>query len=310
MNVLATVIASYGLLSNSPAVVIGAMIVAMLLNPILGISMAIAESDHQLVKTSLIGLSGGFTGVVVTALLIGLLHRDIPLTEEILSRTEPRFFDLMIALAGGAAGAYATVSTSLSSAFIGVAIATALVPPLSSSAILLARGELHLAFNAFLLAAANIVAIQLASSVVFWLVGFRGITHLSSTLRSFLVRDAPSIVAVLVLAGVFAVNLRTVVRRELFETAARGVIREGVAAWPGAHLVEVRFDASTPGLSIVRAVTRAPSVPSASDVAALEAKLPRSRDDRQVELRVRSVNTTVVTSYGVLFAPEGPTATP
>jgi len=65
MNALATVVAAYGLLANSTAVVIGAMIVAMLLNPILGISMAIAESDHQLVKTSLIGLSGGFTGVVV-----------------------------------------------------------------------------------------------------------------------------------------------------------------------------------------------------------------------------------------------------
>jgi hypothetical protein len=73
---------------------------------------------------------------------------DIPITSEIMTRTAPNFLDLMIALAGGVAGAYATVSFRLSLALVGVAIATALVPPLASAGILLARGEISLALGA------------------------------------------------------------------------------------------------------------------------------------------------------------------
>ena len=72
--------------------------------------------------------------------MLGVIHRNIELTGEIYSRTAPNLMDLMIALGGGAAGAYAMISTRLSVAFVGVAIATALVPPLSASALCLARG--------------------------------------------------------------------------------------------------------------------------------------------------------------------------
>lgn len=82
--------------------------------------------------------------VIVTAFTIGLLHRDIPITHEILARTAPNLIDLMVALAGGAAGAYASVSPRLSVALVGVAIATALVPPLASAIILFAHGEIRL----------------------------------------------------------------------------------------------------------------------------------------------------------------------
>jgi uncharacterized hydrophobic protein (TIGR00271 family) len=300
MNVLATVIACYGLLSNSPAVVIGAMIVAMLLNPILGFSMGLAESAPRLLKKSAIGLAGGFLAVFATALVIGLVHENVPLTDEILQRTTPRFFDLMIALAGGAAGAYATASPRLSVAFVGVAVATALVPPLSASALLLARGDLRRALGALLLTTVNIVAIQLASSCVFWLAGFRGATGSSRNVRSFIVRGAPSLLVVVGLATVFIASMRTVVAKALFETKVQGVIKQAVSVWPDAHLLAVRFDDTKPGTVVVRAVTRAPSPPTAAQVSAMKSRLPLTGEGRTVELRVRNVETTIVTCNGVL----------
>ena len=152
MNTLAAIIASYGLLANSPAVVIGAMIIAMLLGPISGAALALVDGDNRLLAKSLTTLLAGSAGVFVTAFILGLIHHKIPITHEILARTSPNLTDLMIALAGGAAGAYATVSTRLSGAFVGVAIATALVPPICAGMALVARGEYQLGLNAFFLA--------------------------------------------------------------------------------------------------------------------------------------------------------------
>ena len=104
MNAMATIIACYGLLSNSAAVVIGAMVVAMLLGPIAGVALGLTDRDHALFSTALFCLSGGMAWILLVAIVIGTIHRDAPLTAEIISRTSPTLFDLMIALAGGAAG--------------------------------------------------------------------------------------------------------------------------------------------------------------------------------------------------------------
>src|SRR5271166_1121953 len=141
MNCLAAVIACYGLFENSPAVVIGAMIIAMLLGPIAGVSMGIVDRNNHLLRKALATLAGGLAVTYGTAFIIGLVHSEFPLTAEIYARTAPNLMDLMIALGGGAAGAYSMISSRLNVAFVGVAIATALVPPLSASAICLARGE-------------------------------------------------------------------------------------------------------------------------------------------------------------------------
>ena len=149
MNGLATVVACYGSFANSPAVVIGAMIIAMLLGPIAGVSLAVVDLDNALLRRALPTLLGGFLVVYGTAFLLGLIHRDLPLTDEIYARTAPNLMDILIALGGGAAGAYSMIAPRLSVAFVGVAIATALVPPLSASALCLARGEYELAFERF-----------------------------------------------------------------------------------------------------------------------------------------------------------------
>jgi len=207
MNGLATVIACYGLFSNSPAVVIGAMIIAMLLGPISGVALGLVDRDNALLRKALGTLAGGVAVVFATAFVLGAIHSEISLTTEIYARTAPNLMDLMIALGGGAAGAFAMISPRLSVAFVGVAIATALVPPLSSSAICLARGEYSLASGAALLAFTNIVAIQVASSAVMWLGGFRG--NWPTTPVSELKRNLLSAVAMPVALIIGSISIHT-----------------------------------------------------------------------------------------------------
>ena len=305
MNVLAATIATYGLFANSPAVVISAMIVAVLLGPIVGVSLALVDIDMKLLLKSLVSLLAGVTAVMVTAFLIGTIHKGMPITNEILIRTAPNLLDLMVALAGGAAGAYATVSPRLSIAVVGVAIAVALVPPLSAAGILFARGEIDLAFGALLLVFTNIVAIQFSSSVVLWLTGFRRIGRTSGlSLLAFAQGNAISIVILFAMAVVFTTSLQRVVATQLYEASIRSTLQEEIKDSLGSHLVEVRFDEAVPGRNIIRAVIRGPHPPSAAQVAILEAKLPSPPRRTIVELRIRFVETTIVNREGQLYGDE------
>jgi uncharacterized hydrophobic protein (TIGR00271 family) len=301
MNVLAATIASYGLFANSPAVVISAMIVAMLLGPIVGVSLALVDIDMRFLLNSLTSLLAGAIGVMVTAFIIGAIHNDIPISNEIMTRTAPNLLDLMVALAGGAAGAYATVSPRLSVAIVGVAIAVALVPPLSAAGILFARGDVDLAFGALLLTFTNMVAIQFASSVVLWLTGFRRISRTSGiSLLAFAKGNVLSIVILLALAVVFTTSLHRAVAMKLYEASTRSTLQKEINVPIGSHLVAVQFDKIERGKNIVRAVVRGPNPPSAAQVAALEAKLPIPPDRKIVELRIRFVHTTIIGRNGPL----------
>lgn len=300
MNALAATIASYGLFANSPAVVIGAMIVAMLLGPIVGVSLALVDSDPRILRKSLLSLLSGTVAVLATAFVIGSIHRDMPVTSEIMARTAPSFLDLMIALAGGAAGAYATVSFRLSLALVGVAIATALVPPLASASILLARGEVALALGALGLALVNLVAIQFSASVVLWLTGFRRVTRTSGQpVAKFLKQNLLSIAILLALGVSLSISSRHAIATQLFESKARFTLKQEIESSPGSHLVEVRFE-RVPGSTIVRGVVRGPDPPSATQVAAMEDRLPPSPDGAHVTLRIRFVQLMIIDRGGLL----------
>ena len=168
MNVLATVVACFGLLENSAAVVIGAMLIAMLLGPISGIALALVAGDMALLRRALLAEVCGVLLVLATSFALGRFYRDLPLGGQILSRTSPNVLDLFIALAGGAAGAYATITPKLRAGLVGVAVATALVPPLSVCGLCLARGETGLAWGGFLLFFANFVRDPVSPSPPSW----------------------------------------------------------------------------------------------------------------------------------------------
>lgn len=299
MNAMAAVIASYGLLADSPAVVIGAMIVALLLGPIMGVALAITDGDWPLFRKSFLALLAGGVVVYAIAAAVGWLHPLVPITDEIRSRTAPNSFDLFIALAGGAAGAYATVSPRIAAGFVGVAIATALVPPLASSAILLTRGEYDASLGAALLALTNIVAIQFAAAVVLWVRGYaRDNDGDDVTAFQFLRRHIGSI-AVLVLLGLWlAANLRSTVTERVYENRVRATLSEALVDLEGSQVDSLQIF----GLSdrmVIRAEIHGPIEPTVPQVARMADLLPAHPDGRPVDLRVRHVETRIITPRGL-----------
>ena len=303
MNGLATVVACYGLFENSPAVVIGAMIIAMLLGPIAGVSLGLVDKNNALVRKALPTLLGGFLVVYGIAFILGVIHRDIPLTDEIYARTAPNLMDLMIALGGGAAGAFSMISPRLSVAFVGVAIATALVPPLSSSAICLARGEYPMALGAFLLAFTNIVAIQVAGSLMMWLGGYRGnpeTPHFSALKRNVL-----SIVVLCALAVFLGDQLQKLVSKQIYEASVRKILKTAAKSHSGANFVQAVFQEEEKQVVVV-AVYRTPSPFTPDEVGVLEPQLPRRPGTSNLELQIRSVPISVASKSGYLFSSEDP----
>jgi uncharacterized hydrophobic protein (TIGR00271 family) len=297
LNVLATIIASYGLLENSAAVVIGAMLIAQLLGPIAGIALALVAGDARLLGRSLASEAGGVFLVLLVSFVLGKIHHDLPLGSQVLSRTSPNILDLIIALAGGTAGAYATISPKLRSSMVGVAVATALVPPLSVCGLCLARGELSLAWGGFLLFFANFIAIQFAFSVVLGLYGlYRTLPDERASRRKALGRQTVSVVLLVALAIVLGGSFTQNVASQREEAGIRAALQEGLKAYPGAQLADLEFDGGKQTLTVT-AVVRTSGAVSPVKVAALQSKLPKP-SGRNLVLQVRSVITKTATAHG------------
>jgi uncharacterized hydrophobic protein (TIGR00271 family) len=295
MNVLATIIASYGLLADSTAVVIGAMVIATLLGPIMGIALGLLESSSRLLRRALLAEVIGMVCVLLVSLFIGRLYQDIPAGNELLSRTSPSTFDLIIALAGGAAGAYAMVSPRLSVGLVGVAVATALVPPLSTSGIFLARGALPQAGGAFLLFITNLVAIQFSASMIFLFTGYARFTNQPMRWQAILLRNGVSVALLLLLTIVLGVNLKNVVDRTLYETTIRTELTQVLQIYPQASLTDVSF-AYDGGSTQVTAVVRTPVPFTSKQVADMKKQLSPPMGGGAVDLHVLSVVTIETTA--------------
>lgn len=300
MNALAAIIASYALLAGSVSGVIGAMLVAMLLGPIAGLSLSLVDGDYQLFKQATISLIGGISIVIFCSFIIGFIHDDMPISNELLARTRPNYLDLMIALAGGAVGAYAVITPHIPNAIVGVAIATALVPPLCAGTIFLARGDWDDAFGAYLLTLTNVVAIQFSSSIVLWLSGFHNAINRFYSNNKIIWLNGISIVLMILLFVTLTANTKILVSKVVYETKVRNVLTEEIQNYPGAYVGEVRISPED-GKNIIRTVVRSPMSFSAKDVAAIEAKLPVSPNQFPVELRLRHVKVVVMTKDGSIF---------
>ncbi len=164
---LSGLIATMGLLANSVAIIIGAMIIAPLMGPIIGIAYSMVVANRRLLRRSSLTLLKGVILTVATswgaASMVGLTN----INSEILARTNPTLLDLGIALAAGAAGAFANSRHRIADALPGVAIAVALVPPLSVVGISLANGQQELLTGALLLFLTNLIGIIFSGGLVF-----------------------------------------------------------------------------------------------------------------------------------------------
>lgn len=193
----ATFLASFGLIQDSAAVIIGAMLVAPLMTPILGSGLSLSQGNRPLFLSSLRTIAIGFVAALCTSTLFGALLRILPnnflhhgthgieLTQEMWSRTSPTIIDFLVGFVGGSAAAFARTRNHLSAALAGAAIAAALVPPIATAGLQLSllpqpvstpdgsRLAPHLVYGPMLLFLANMLTIMLGSSFVLWACGVR-----------------------------------------------------------------------------------------------------------------------------------------
>lgn len=299
MNALAAVIAAYGLLADSAAVVIGAMLVAMMLGPISGVALSFIDSRWILFRTAMSTLLMGVAMIFAIGVVIGFIHHDMPMTSEILSRTQPTMIDLMIALAGGAAGAFASVSPRLSVAVVGVAVATALVPPLVASGILFAHFQWANSGNAFLLAVTNMVAIQISSSLVLWIAGFRrgSEEELQSNVLEFIKRNIWSLLVLIILAVYLSFNLTQRVRLQLYETSISQIVKNNLND-DNNIINAVVFDQKE-DYTLVRVVIRGDHEPTQKQLAMLNQEMSKDNRGLPTKLQIRFIPVKILQTDGI-----------
>lgn len=240
-------IAVLGLLQSSVAVVIGAMLISPLMGPIMSMGMALARLDPRMFKTAALTLAlGAFLSVLAATLIVWASPlKDV--TPEILARTRPTLLDLGVALLSGFVGAYLSINRK-GGAIAGVAIATALMPPLAVVGFGLATGAWQIAGGAMLLFLTNVVAILTAVFGVARRYGFKPVA------RKEAAWEVPALLAVTaVLCIPLAISLRAIVLEARETTEVRGAISQ---AFEGAspHITELKVQADEDGATLVQCV--------------------------------------------------------
>ena len=202
---LSTVIAAGGLIQDSAAVVIGAMLVAPLMTPLLGAGLAMVQGNPVLFRNTLFTVLRGFLvafAVAIVVVIVAGWFVPVHLTDELRARGQPTPLDILVAMVGGIAAAYASGRPNLLSALPGVAIAAALVPPIATSGISLWLGDFGLSFRSALLFVTNIVAIILGTALAFRATGIRGV-HQHGTFDRWSLSAAGVLLVLMIALGVF-----------------------------------------------------------------------------------------------------------
>lgn len=163
--IFAVFIASLGLDVNSAAVIIGAMLISPLMGPIMGVGLGLGIYDFELIKKSVRNLAVATLFSVLTSMIYFLVSPLNDARSELLARTSPTIYDVLIALFGGAAGIVAVSTKQKGNVLPGVAIATALMPPLCTAGFGLANGNIHYFLGAFYLFFINSVFIAFATTI-------------------------------------------------------------------------------------------------------------------------------------------------
>ena len=166
------IIATLGLLSNSAAVIIGAMLIAPLMLPIRGLAFGILDADRNLIKASIVSILVGTVTAIGISAVLGATTGIAQYGSEVYARSQPTLLDLAIAVTAGALAGFAKVEPKLSNTIAGTAIAVALMPPVCVVGLWLAQLEFNQSLGAMLLYATNLFGITLACMVAFMLAGY------------------------------------------------------------------------------------------------------------------------------------------
>lgn len=222
--ICAIFIASIGLNVNSTAVIIGAMLISPLMGPIIGIGLGIGIYDIALIRKAIKNLAIAVIISVITSTIYFLITPLSDAQTEILARTTPTLWDVMIALFGGFAGIIASSREDKSNAIPGVAIATALMPPLCTAGYGLATGQWNFFFGAFYLFSINCVFITFATVVIVKYMRYEPIHYVDAkTDRRVKIWVGILVVATMIPSIFIAYN---VVQKSFFERKARTFLEE------------------------------------------------------------------------------------
>jgi uncharacterized hydrophobic protein (TIGR00271 family) len=314
--ILSCIIATFGLIINSVAVIIGAMLVAPLMLPILGFSLATVAGEQSMFRRSLIALTEGALLAIILSATLGWMAHGLPfgvlneLPQEVIARTRPTPFDLGIALAGGAAAAYALAHPRLSAALPGVAIATAIMPPLCTIGIGIALADASVVLGAGLLFLTNLVSISFAGIVVFAVLGFRPV-HLENTWhhipRSLFIS---AILVLLTAVPLVVLTLRLVNQARTLQNVQSALVSE-LSTFPDAQLVDVTID-NTDSILHLQVTVRTSRQPDYLQVLDLQKNIA-ARLQRPIALQLIIIPTTkldplIPPTFTPTFTP-GPSST-
>lgn len=252
--ILSGSIATLGLITNSPAVIIGAMLLAPLMSPIIGAGLALISGDVRLLRVSLTAVAKGAIYSIILSAAITLLNNLLPFVSvqeipaEVLARTHPSPIDLAIALAGGLAAAYALTKPELSATLPGVAIATAIMPPLCTVGVGIALWRWDIFGGALLLFLTNAVTITFASVIVFFLRGFSDFSIRNHVIPKGLIYSAVLTFIILIPLSILSVKFFTEAseNRKINMIVSREVSRVN-----GSELVEIDVNRSSDILDLV-----------------------------------------------------------
>ena len=251
-------IAALGLLQSSVAVIIGAMLISPLMGPIMAMGVALAKLDPRAFRSAAVTLTIGAALSVAASVLIIWISPLKDATPEILSRTQPTLLDLIVALLSGFVGAYLTLNRQ-GGAIAGVAIATALMPPLAVVGYGLATAAWEIAGGAFLLFLTNVVSILGAVFGVARRYGFKPLV------REGAAWETVALVAVMLLLCVpLAVSLQTMVAQARETTRARVAVTEAFAG-ASPHIAELKVGLAGRASLVQCVVVTRKYVPGASE---------------------------------------------
>lgn len=281
---LATTIATFGIASDSTAVVIGAMLIAPLMTPILATSAALLNGWGRRTAHSAFLVAGGIVFAIVFSWLLALMIPNLVAVvqnSQVASRTSPNLIDLAIAIAAGAAGAFAVSRSDVSDTLPGVAVAIALVPPLAVVGVTLRAGDAAQSLGALLLFATNLVSIILTASIVFVVTGYVSLTRVRR--ESQRLRTSYAGVGIGLMALVIPLGLTG---RAVFEDARNErKVQHAVDEWLGTDTDFVVAVLEVEGRSVEITLLGPGDPPLVSDLhGALEARL-----ETAVELELRVV---------------------
>lgn len=241
--IFAIFIASIGLNVNSTAVIIGAMLISPLMGPIMGIGLGIGINDFELIKKSFKNLGVAVLISVLTSTFYFLITPLSDAQSELLARTTPTIWDVFIALFGGLAGIVAATRKSISNVIPGVAIATALMPPLCTAGFGLATGNLYYFFGAFYLFFINSVFISLATYIIVRFMKFQKKEFLDPLRERKVKRSIVAVVLITIIPSVILAY--NIVNRTFIEKNVQSFIQNELN-FPNVQIISrnVNFDSS------------------------------------------------------------------